>query len=220
MAIYHSASRLITILEIAMKEEPRLFKRTFTSWFNTFSGVVAVCFLVSRAPHAPVATMAIEELQKARRLFAEIAEGNPRATRAQRLLERLVAKAIRTVTQYLESRNDVSDDIDGKDESPLRARWPAISDTRSRPVAEPETDPFEHAHPFLLASVRYATERMRQQSPFMFMRIPEVELSVDEDIRSGSFTTLTPSRVGNQSLNLDFGALTLGPDDRSLMTWF
>jgi hypothetical protein len=114
--------------------------------------------------------------------------------------------------------------MDGIDEQPRhtkRARWQTTSDTRSRFAQESETDPFEHAHPVLLAAIRHATERMRPQNPFMFVCIPDVPAVVDEeDIRSGSLTTPTPTRVGNQSLDLDFGALTLGPDDRSLMTWF
>jgi hypothetical protein len=41
MATYYSASRLITILEIVMKQEPLLFKRVFGFWFNMFSAVVS-----------------------------------------------------------------------------------------------------------------------------------------------------------------------------------
>jgi hypothetical protein len=136
-------------------------------------------------------------------------------------LERLIGKAIRVLTQYLESRQDFLEDMDDIDElSRLTMRaQPATSDTRSRLEPEHEGDPFEHAHPILLACVRHATEQMQRQDPFMF--IPDAEILLDdEDIRSGSFTTPTPTRVGNQSLNFDFGALTLGPDDQSLMTWF
>jgi len=99
VATYRSASRLINILDIMMKGEPRLVKRVFGYWFNMFSGVVsyqcfiighptlnkaqvAICLLVSRAPHAPVSPMAIGEFQKARRLFVEVAQENPRAARA------------------------------------------------------------------------------------------------------------------------------------------
>jgi hypothetical protein len=124
------------------------------------------------------------------------------------------------MTQYLEARQDSLDDMDDFD-SPRRAvrAQPVISDTRSQLGPEIQVDPFAHAHPVLLACVRHATEQIRRQDPFMF--IPDSEVSLDEeDIRSGSFTTPTPSRMGNRSLNLDFGALTLGPDDRSLMTWF
>jgi hypothetical protein len=99
MATYRSACRLITILDIIMKQEPRLCKRVFGFWFNMFSGVVsrqcsitefsalnnkqvAICLLVSRAPHSPVSPMAIGELQKVQRLFVEVAQENPRAARA------------------------------------------------------------------------------------------------------------------------------------------
>jgi hypothetical protein len=99
VATYHSACRLINILEVMMKAEPRLVKRVFGYWFNIFSGVVsyrcfvignstlnktqvAICLLVSRAPHAPMSPMAIGEFQKARRLFGEVARENPRAARA------------------------------------------------------------------------------------------------------------------------------------------
>jgi hypothetical protein len=134
-------------------------------------------------------------------------------------LERLIGKAIRVLAEYLESRE--VDDMDDMDELPGRAMRAqlATSDTRSRLEPEFGTDPFEHAHPVLLAFVRHATEQRRRQDPFVF--IPDPELSLDEDdIRNGSFTSPTPTRMGNQNFNFDFGALTLGPDDHSLMTWF
>src|ERR1700733_2313550 len=71
VATYRSACHLINILEVMMKAEPRLVKRVFGYWLNMFSGVVrcqrfiighlmlnkiqvAICLLVSRAPHAPM----------------------------------------------------------------------------------------------------------------------------------------------------------------------
>ena len=55
--------------------------------------------------------------------------------------------------------------------------------------------------------------------------LPADEIPLTEQRDDGSFTSpvltsYVPSRVGNQSLNFDFGALALGPDDQSLMTWF
>jgi hypothetical protein len=46
VATYQSACRLITILEIIMKSEPRLCKRVFGFWFNMFSGVVGVPYSI------------------------------------------------------------------------------------------------------------------------------------------------------------------------------
>jgi hypothetical protein len=98
VATYRSACRLLSILEIMMKIEPRLCKRVFGFWFNVFSAAVrsfsiievsalnkiqvVICLLVSRAPNSPIALLAVGELQKVRQLFAEVAQDNPRATRA------------------------------------------------------------------------------------------------------------------------------------------
>lgn len=103
----------------------------------------------------------------------------------------------------------------------------ATSDTRSRlePESTAEPDPFENAHPSLKVSMFKSKSTTDAADPCW---IPAADISLTEqDYRDGSFTTPSPvttsyipSRVGNQSLNFDFGALALGPDDQSLMTWF
>ena len=92
----------------------------------------------------------------------------------------------------------------------------ATSDTRSRLKAESsiETDSFEHAHPFLKVYMFESDTTMDTTDPYLSAE--EIPLTEQD----GSCTSNVPSRVGNQSLNFDFGALALGPDDQSLMTWF
>src|SRR5882762_517352 len=51
VATYHSACRLVVILELLMKGEPRLCKRVFGFWFNMFSGVVSHGVLLLRIQH-------------------------------------------------------------------------------------------------------------------------------------------------------------------------
>lgn len=100
----------------------------------------------------------------------------------------------------------------------------ATSDTRSQlePESLTESDSFENAHPSLKTyMLKSRSAEDATDSSFPAEGIPLTE----QDYKDGSFTSpeltsYVPSRVGNQSLNFDFGALALGPDDQSLMTWF
>lgn len=100
---------------------------------------------------------------------------------------------------------------------------PLISDTRSRIEPEYEADPFEGAHAFLRT---YPRQSQYSDVPDSALLCSSIGLRLqEEEIRAISFTSpipreALPTRVGNQDLNFDFGALTLGPDDSSLMTWF
>lgn len=133
----------------------------------------------------------------------------------------MIGKAVRGLTRHLKSREDSLDDMDDANELTGRAIRAQLvtSDTRSRLEPEFGPDPFEHAHPTLLACVRYANDQIRRQDPLKF--IPGAELLSDEDdIMNEYFTPSNPTRIGNQNFNFDFGALTLGPDDKSSLTWF
>lgn len=90
---------------------------------------------------------------------------------------------------------------------------------------EPEydLDAFEGAH----ASLRtYPRQSQYSDVPDSALLYPSISLRIEEEeLRAVSFTSPIarvsfPTRVGNQDLNFDFGALALGPDDSSLMTWF
>lgn len=100
---------------------------------------------------------------------------------------------------------------------------PTTSDARSHMEPNREVDPFEHAHSFLRAYPRMSHWHPKGLGESALIHARMGLTADDEEIRAVSFTSPTPkanTRVGNQDLNFDFGALTLGPDDSSLMTWF
>jgi hypothetical protein len=133
----------------------------------------------------------------------------------------VIGKAVRALTRHLKSREDYLDDMDDANELTGRAVRAQLvtSDTRSRLEPEFGPDPFEHAHPTLLACVRYANDQIQRQDRLKF--ILGAELPSDEDnVMNEYFTPPNPTRIGNQNFNFDFGALTLGPDDQSLLAWF
>lgn len=130
----------------------------------------------------------------------------------------MLEKATRIFTQFRESRNEPRDNT----YSPTTRAQLAISDVRSSHFgAEPEVDPFEQAHSTLQETRKTLVEC---QDPLAFVPGTGIQLA-NEDIRNGLLTTPAPPihispEMVNQSINFDHGALTLGPDDQSLMTWF
>lgn len=154
--------------------------------------------------------------------YLRITVSRLKSCNSKALLDKLVHKATRIFDQYRESGGQSEDDMD----IPVARRQLAISDTRSRLQSSTETDPFEHAHPTLKECLRKTRAMMDRHNAHMFISNSDTGLD-EEDLRPNSFTSHTPSttsyvpsRVGNQNLNFDFGALTMGPDDQSLMTWF
>lgn len=134
-------------------------------------------------------------------------------------------KSSRVYHQFVDSQGH-SDTLEVSNGGSNRAQL-ATSDTRSRLEPEPqvELDPFQNAHPSLKACM-VKTKSTTDATDSCWIPAAEIPLT-EQDYRDGSFTSpspvptsYVPSRVGNQSLNFDFGALALGPDDQSLMTWF
>ena len=88
---------------------------------------------------------------------------------------------------------------------------------------EHEQDSFEAAHVFLR---NYPRQSQYSEVPESALLYPSLGLRLrEEELKAVSFTSPVykanfPTRVGNQDLNFDFGALALGPDDSTLMTWF
>jgi len=222
VATVTSACRLIDMLETFLETAPELCKRVFGFWFNMFSGALAIALYVSRAPHVADASTALRQMQVAHTLFSRVAENNPRAQRAHVLLLKLTDKITRIIADHHDSIRHTRNGLGGLQSQSGRSQ-PTTSNTRSHMEPELVLDSFEGAHPFLR---NYPRQSQYSEVPESTLLFPGLAFRLkEEELRAVSFTSPvykanTPTRVGNQDLNFDFGALTLGPDDSALMTWF
>lgn len=69
VAVFRGSIRLISIVETLYSQEQDMTVRFLSFWLNAFSGAAALFFLVTRAPHACLAPMALQELDRALKLF-------------------------------------------------------------------------------------------------------------------------------------------------------
>ncbi|KAF7767920.1 transcriptional regulator family: Fungal Specific TF [Agaricus bisporus var. burnettii] len=69
LATYLSASNLIAAVEQLYEKESQLSVRFLHFWFNVFSAAVMLSLFISRAPTTPLATFAVQDLERICRLF-------------------------------------------------------------------------------------------------------------------------------------------------------
>jgi len=74
IATYLGASNLISAVETLFEQEQQLSARFLHFWFNTFSAVVTLSLLVSRAPSNPLAAYALQDMERGCRLFRSAAK--------------------------------------------------------------------------------------------------------------------------------------------------
>lgn len=129
----------------------------------------------------------------------------------------MLEKATRVYKRFQESKKDPQDIY-----SPTARAQLALSDVRSsQSMPEPDVDPFQQAHPILQETRQ---KLMECQDLSAFNPGSGIQLN-NQDIRNGPLDTpgslihISPEMV-SQSINFDHGALTLGQDDHSLMSWF
>ncbi|KAF5330260.1 hypothetical protein D9758_014460 [Tetrapyrgos nigripes] len=93
VAIFLSASRMISTVQELYLSESRLTTRILGYWSNAFSAAIALCLLASRAPFTCMTPAILQELERARRLFHSAADSCPRAKQMIPMLEAMIAKA-------------------------------------------------------------------------------------------------------------------------------
>ncbi|KDR82363.1 hypothetical protein GALMADRAFT_57068 [Galerina marginata CBS 339.88] len=91
IATYLGASSLISAVETLFNQEPQLSARFLHFWFNSFSAVVTLSLLISRAPSTSLAACAFQDLERGCRLFRAAAKilpfsGKALAEKSQRVL--------------------------------------------------------------------------------------------------------------------------------------
>ncbi|KAK0464414.1 uncharacterized protein EV420DRAFT_1627400 [Desarmillaria tabescens] len=232
VATYLGASSLISTVTKLYDQEQHLSTRFLCFWFNAFSAAVTLTLFISRAPSSPLATFALQDLERVRQLFMHAATILPFSAKALPLMEKMGEKSRHLHMQV--RRNSLQD---GSIES-------AMMDTSKVPGASNVVLPpsFTDAHPSLC---QYAEQIMSTPvSPVSRMYVshpqnvedertwlPEVYrfqsagITVDDryNFASAPPTPFSPSdpRVGkHETVNFDHGAITVDLSDTSYMAWF
>ncbi|KAF9561089.1 hypothetical protein CPC08DRAFT_664768 [Agrocybe pediades] len=100
IATYHGAANLISAVEAVYNQEAQLSVRFLYFWFNSFSAIVTLALLISRAPSSPLATYALQDMEKGLRLFRSAASILPFSGKALPVMQNLIKKAQRTLLAH------------------------------------------------------------------------------------------------------------------------
>ncbi|KII86663.1 hypothetical protein PLICRDRAFT_163895 [Plicaturopsis crispa FD-325 SS-3] len=118
IAVYRSAVRLIDIIETLADQEPDMTLRFLSFFANAFSAAVALCLLVSRAPHLCISPMALQQLERALQLFKITKSRSQRPFQVIPILETMVDKSRAIYTQWLHNNTGSSHVRQGSQEGP------------------------------------------------------------------------------------------------------
>ncbi|KAF8904122.1 hypothetical protein CPB84DRAFT_1960943 [Gymnopilus junonius] len=100
IATYLGASNLISAVETLFNQEAQLSARFLHFWFNSFSAVVTLSLLISRAPSTPLASYAFQDLERGCLLFRAAAKILPFSSKALPVMQKLMEKSQRVLLQH------------------------------------------------------------------------------------------------------------------------
>ncbi|KAF5361070.1 hypothetical protein D9756_004646 [Leucocoprinus leucothites] len=99
LATYLSASTLIATVEGLYEREQNLSVRFLHFWFNVFSAAVMLSLFISRAPTTPLATFALQDLERICQLFHRAASILPFCAKVLPHIQKLAEKGRLTLRQ-------------------------------------------------------------------------------------------------------------------------
>ncbi|KAJ3992327.1 fungal-specific transcription factor domain-containing protein [Lentinula boryana] len=168
VAVWLGAVHMIAAVESMYRYEPELTARILGYWSNTFSAVVAIALLVSRAPFTCLSPAGLQELQRARLLYNAVTNAHPRSSEIVPMLDIIITKAnnifqrwyhgqdVPTLVLRHEDEHDTFiDELIRMDPNPF---VPA-------PSPPPTDDSFKNAHPLLTQCIAEAHERAKIMFP-------------------------------------------------------
>lgn len=151
LAVFLSASRMIASIQDLYQQEPSLTSKIKGYWNNAFSSTVMLCLLISRAPFTCLSPAALQEIERARRLFRAAKDRCLRASQVLPILESMVEQANDTYYRW-QTNQDVPTVI--------------LKYSHDDPSREPTTrDPFVNTHPSLAQCILEVHERGKSLFP-------------------------------------------------------
>ncbi|VDC02424.1 unnamed protein product [Peniophora sp. CBMAI 1063] len=152
LATYQNACQIIACLALVMRSDPEACRRIPCLWTQTFTAAAGLCFIVSKIPGDPLATLSRPQIDKCVKLFQQAKVVGQEAAAKIQLLESLAAKSTQV---YLEWQRTAG--------PPGLSTWPSPpmiltpkSDSNS---GSQSIDPYAHMHPILLRLLQQAKAR-------------------------------------------------------------
>ncbi|KAF8158547.1 hypothetical protein B0H34DRAFT_709315 [Crassisporium funariophilum] len=234
IATYLGASSLISAVETLFEQEQQLSARFLHFWFNTFSTVVTLSLLVSRAPATPLASYALQDMERGCRLFRSAAKILPFSGKALPVMQKLVERSRQVLSQ---SHGTDSSHMSHAGNSQLQPTLPSSFDnvhTRISQYAEriearsvsQAMDLTKPARCLLNMNTDLASPPLQDSWLPDIYRFSSVGLGVEERYTFASaqptpFIPSSPRVAENVKFNFDHGALTIDlVEETSYMAWF
>jgi hypothetical protein len=241
IATYLSASNLISTVETLFEQEQQLSARFLHFWFNTFSAVVTLSLLISRAPSNPLAAFAFQDMERGCRLFRSAAKILPFSGKSLPVMQKLLEKSRRVL--HAETAHNAYAGFPSPVPQPvlpasfnhvheLISQYAARIDSSSRSLMEgmsfmTSSDLVPAA--YMTSNETGAVQQQQQQQntwlPDLY-RFSSVGLSVEERYTFASaqptpFIPSSPRVSEDKNFNFDHGALTTElVEETSYMAWF
>ncbi|KZV70169.1 hypothetical protein PENSPDRAFT_734875 [Peniophora sp. CONT] len=152
LATYQNACQIIACLALVMRSDPEACRRIPCLWTQTFTAAAGLCFIVSKIPGDPLATLSRPQIDKCVKLFQQAKVVGQEAAAKIQLLESLAAKSTQV---YLDWQRNVG--LNGQSTWPSP---PSMLTPNSDSNSSPQTaDPYAYMHPILLRLLQQAKAR-------------------------------------------------------------
>ncbi|KAJ4481959.1 fungal-specific transcription factor domain-containing protein [Lentinula aciculospora] len=168
VAVWLGAVRMIAAVENMYRREPELTARILGYWSNTFSAVVAIALLVSRAPFTCLSSAGLQELQRARLLYKAVTNTCPRSNEIVPMLDIIIAKANNIFQRWYHGQDVPTLVLRHEDEHDTFIDELIRMDSNQfvpAPSPPPTDDSFKNAHPLLTQCIAEAHERAKIMFP-------------------------------------------------------
>ncbi|OSD07208.1 hypothetical protein PYCCODRAFT_1463504 [Trametes coccinea BRFM310] len=155
VAVYQASLNVLWSLETYYRQQPEYSVRLQVLWFNGLSAAMALSLLLCRAPPSVMTSNALLELAKLLRLFTDVSDRCPTASKGLPILERLFE---RSRAHYLQGRYGMHQECDPDDEVCKIATRTGIFAQPSASNTDPDIAPFpsQGAHPSLVRAFEEA----------------------------------------------------------------
>jgi hypothetical protein len=167
VAVWLGAVRMIAAMETLYHREPELSTRIVGFWSNTFSAVVALALLTSRAPFTCLSPAGLQELERAR-LLSKAVGRCPKGIDMIPMIETIIAKANNIFRRWYYGQEVPTLVLRHEDKhDPLIDELIKLGSSSFVPAPSPPPtdDSFKDAHPILTQCIAEAHERAKIMFP-------------------------------------------------------
>ncbi|KAI0029171.1 hypothetical protein K488DRAFT_89009 [Vararia minispora EC-137] len=155
LATFQNACQIISCVETVVDQAPEACRRIACLWTQVFGAAVGLCFIVSKIPSDPLATLSARQLDKSRAIFRKATQDHMcrKAREKYSVLEGVVQRSMEAYYS-VHARLSPSDNP-----SPTTFLPKQTQETLKRNLGA--ADPYAHVHPILMRLLQQARARAR-----------------------------------------------------------